>query len=148
MRPEQKRAWFVVGVFAVALAAFLVLAPLFGAEPAWGVFGGCAVWGLSPLLFRRRRDPDEVADDERDQLIAERAMLAGGMSSYLVFVLACMIIWFVRMFRGDQAISIGERTISIHVLPLIVLCGGITFFVVSAATTLVLYGKEVSGVQK
>jgi hypothetical protein len=103
--------------------------------------------GLAPFLFRRRRHSEEVSMDKRDRLIVEKATLAGAMLSYMVFVLACMITWFVRMFGGDQTISFGERTISIHVLPFIVGCGGITFVVVRAVITLVLYGKGVSGVQ-
>jgi len=139
MRPEQKRAWFIVGVFAAALTGFLVLTPLVGARPAFAAFGVFGFGGFASLLFRRQRDSEEVSMDERDRLIAERATLAGGMLSYLVFVLACMIPWFVRMFGRDQTVSIGDLRISIHVLPLIVLCGGITFFVVRAIAILVGY---------
>ncbi len=138
MRPEQKYAWFVLGVFAVALTGFLVLTPLLGAG-AWGAFGLLGFWGLPPLWLYARRHSEEVRMDERDTLIAQKATLAGGMSSYMVFVLACMITWFVRMFRGDQMFR--DRTISIHVLPLIVLCGAIALVVVRAVTILVLYGK-------
>jgi uncharacterized Tic20 family protein len=142
VRPEQKRAWFVLGVFAVALTGFLLLTPLLGAG-AWGAFGVLGFWGLPPLLWLyRRRHSEEVSMDERDQLIAQKATLAGGMASYLVFVLAGMITWFVRMFRGDQMFR--DRTISIHVLPLIVLCGAIALVVVRAVTTLVLYGRGAS----
>jgi hypothetical protein len=133
MSVEEKRAWFVLGVFAVAVATFLVLIPVVGARVAWGALGLFGFAGLTPLLFRKRGSPEEVTFDERDQVIVERATLAGGVLSYVWFVLACMVPWFVYMFRG-------YKTISIHTLPFVVVCGAIAFYVTRAATIVVLYG--------
>ena len=135
MSVEQKCAWLIVGCFALALVGFLVLVPLIGVKAAVSAFGLFGFGGLGPLLFRKKRMPAEVAMDERDRMIAEKATLGGGMSSYMVFILACMIPWFVYMFQG-------KKTISIHVLPLVVFCGGITFFVVRSVVILILYGRE------
>lgn len=132
MSMEQKRAWFVLGVFAVAVATFLVLIPIVSASVAWGALGLFGFAGLTPLLFRKTGSPGEVTLDERDQVIVERATLAGGVLSYVWFVLACMVPWFVYMFRG-------YKTISIHTLPIVVICGAIAFMVARAATIVVLY---------
>ena len=134
MNSEQKRAWFVVGVFAVVLAGVLVVVP-FAGWGAFGVTGLLGFWGLTPLLFRKKRYPGQVATDERDRMILEKATLGGGMTSYLWFVLACMVLWFIHMYQG-------KKTISIHVLPFIVLGGAAALMVVRAVATLILYGRE------
>ena len=134
MVPEQKRAWFTLAVIALAAAVFAALIPAVGVKPATGAFGLCGLLGLTPLLFRKQRDPSEVALDERDVNILRKATLLGGMSSYLAFVIACMTVWFVRMIQGEQ-------TLSIHVLPAIVGCGAIVLLLVRAIATLALYGR-------
>jgi len=134
MVPEQKRAWFTLAVIALVAAVFAALVPALGVKPAAAAFGLSGLLGLTPLLFRKQRDPSEVALDERDMDILRKATLLGGMSSYLAFVIACMTVWFVRMIQGDKALSI-------HVLPVIVCCGGIVLLLVRAIATLVLYGR-------
>ena len=149
MVAEQKRAWFVVGVFAVALAGGLVAAPFAGLG-ALGASGLLGLWGLIPFLFRKKRDPAQVATDERDRMVLQKAALFGGMMSYLWFVLACMTVWFIHMYQdfirlyqdfGDFA-NFGQKTISIHVLPVIVMGGAIILMVVTAVAALILYGRE------
>ena len=62
------------------------------------------------------------------------AMLAGGMTSYVVFILSCMAAWLLYMIEGRE-------TISIHYLCFVVAGAAITFFVVHSVTTLVMYGR-------
>jgi len=134
MVPEQRRAWFTLAVIAMAAAVFFALVPALGVKPAAGAFGLLGLLGLTPLLFRKQRDPSEVSLDERDVNILQTATLLGGMSSYLAFVIACMTVWSVRMIQAD-------KTLSIHVLPVIVFCGAIVLLLVRAIATLVLYGR-------
>lgn len=149
MLANQKRAWFVLSVFAVALAGVLVAAPFAGLG-ALGAFGLLGLWGLIPLLFRKKRDPARVATDERDMMVLQKAALLGGMMSYMWFVSACMVLWFIHMYQdfihlyqdfGDFA-NFGGKTISIQVLPVIVGGGAITLTVVTAVAALILYGRE------
>lgn len=132
---EQKRAWFVVGTFVFALVVVAVLVPLVGIRIAWGGLGLYGLGGLAPLLFRKKRSAVEVAEDERDKMIAKTAALAGAMMSYLAFILTCMTTWFVYMFQG-------KRAITIHALAIIVLAGGMVFFMSRTIAILVLYGRE------
>ena len=134
MSPEQKRGWFVVGVFVLALAGVLVAAPFAGLG-ALGAFGVLGFWGLTPLLFRKKRDPAQPAIDERDRMILLKATFLGAMTSYMWFVLVCMVLWFVHMYQGN-------KTISIHVLAVIVGGGGSALMVVRAVVILILYGRE------
>ncbi|HUW57408.1 MAG TPA: DUF2178 domain-containing protein [Planctomycetota bacterium] len=136
MSREQKMAWLTVGCFAVGLIGFLSLLPFTRPRAAVAAFAVVGFGGLGPLLFRKKRDPKEVAEDERDKMIAQKATLAAGVSSYTAFVLVCMITWGICHHQGREQISI-------HGLPLIVFFAGlIVFFVGRAATILGLYGRE------
>lgn len=135
MVPQQKRAWFTLGVFAIAAAAVLALLPWLGMTAcAASCLIGFSV--LGPLLFRKKRDPGEVAEDERDRMIAKTATATAGMASYSGMILACMIPWFVHMFQS-------KKTITIHALPWIVFTGMFVFVFGQAVETLILYGREV-----
>lgn len=135
MVPEQKRAWFIVAAFGLALACFLALIPLVGVSIALAGFGVFGIGGLAPLLFRKKADPSEVELDERDKIIAQKATLGGGMSSYGAVILTCMATWEIYRSQGKQFIEI-------DILPLIVGCCGIVFFLARSITLLVLYGRE------
>jgi len=131
---QQKCAWFVVAVVLAMVLAVVALIPVAG-KGAWGGLGLFGLTGFTNLLFRKRKEPKEVDLDERDTAIAQKAVIAGGMASYLVFVVACMAAWFVCMARG-------QKDISIHYLALVVACGAITLMAVKSVVTLVLYGSE------
>ena len=134
MSTEQKRAWFVVIVCFAAVAAVLVLLALGAGWHARGGLGLFRLAALTPLLFREKRKAGEVTVDERDTAIAQKALLAGGVTSYTVFILACMVPWFVYVAQGNE-------TIEIDVLPFTVAYGAIAFFVTKSVVTLVLYGR-------
>ncbi len=135
MLPEQKRAWFAVAVFAVAFVCYVLLTFLVGPKPAFAASGLLGLWGLTPVLFRKKRDPAEVAFDERDTMILKKATLVGAIISYEVFYMASFVPWGVYYWQGKE-------TISIHVLPLIAFSGGIVLMVARAIGILILYGRE------
>lgn len=134
MNPEQKTAWLIVVLFCVSIAGVAALIPVVGLPAAWGALGVMGIAGLSPILFGKKEKPGEVAYDERDRAILATATRGGAMSSYLVFVLACMVPWFVYRWHGWERISIDY-------LPLIVVWGVIALFVVRAVTIIVLYRR-------
>jgi uncharacterized protein with PQ loop repeat len=134
MNAEQKSAWFVIGVFAATLTAYVILAPFLGFKVALGSFGLFGFAGLAPLFFRKK--PGKVVSDERDRMIVTKAAVAGGMSSYLVFVAGCMAAWLIKMVRS-------EATINIAVLPMLVFCGAFVLFLVRSIVVLVLYRRGV-----
>ena len=135
MRPEQKRAWFILGICAAALLGFVVFIAVFGRiSPA--PFAVCALWILEPLLFRKKRRPKEIVTDERDKMIAERAVLFAGAASYVTFILACIIPWIVLYARR------AEKLIHVDTLGTVIMAGAFAFFAAKSITTLVLYGRE------
>ncbi len=135
MRSEQKRAWFILGVCAVALLGFVVFIAVFKRIRA-APFAVCALWVLEPLLFRKKRSPTEIVTDERDKMIAEKAVLFAGAASYVTFILACIIPWVVLYARR------AGKLIHVDTLPSIILAGAFAFFAAKSVTTLVMYGRE------
>jgi len=131
MLPEQKRAWFVVVVSAVVVGGVAALAP-FGGARALGVLGLFGLVGLTPLLFRAKPKPGQVASDERDQEILLKATVGGFATSYLWFVLGCMAVWFFCMWRG-------QKMVRIDVLPFLVVVGAVALMVTRAVGTLLAY---------
>ena len=134
MPPEQKQSVFIVLVFAVSVMLYAVLT-LVGMKHAPVAFGVMGIGGLAPLLFRSRRQPGEVASDERDEVIAKKATRGGAMCSYGVFIAGCLVPWTI--YR-----EMGKEVISINVLPCIAGAGIITFFVARAIAILILYSRE------
>jgi hypothetical protein len=134
MRPEQKRAWADVVVFAVAVAAVLALIPVAGFR-AWGAIGIFGFACLTPLLFRTKVEPGHVASDERDQMILLMAQLGGFRISHIWFVLGSMVVWFYCMLQGKKAFSI-------EAFPFLVIVGTAIHYVVRAMATLLLYREH------
>jgi hypothetical protein len=130
MNAEQKRAWFVLSVFALACVGFIALGLNFGFEGAWAAFGVFGLAGFASLIGRREKA------DERDKAIARRATLGGFAVSYGTFVLGCMGVWTAAFgWRGSDQISV-------HVLPIITILGGIVLFTVRSVAILILYGRN------
>jgi len=134
MNTEQKTAWFIIGLFVFCSVLYLLMAPFLGWKPTIGVFGLFGFTGLSPLIFKPRKTAKKIAYDERDQKISEKAGLAAGMTSYAVFVLICMGTWEFYKIKGTEVINI-------NILPLIVLAGAITLFLVRSIVILICYHR-------
>ena len=134
MLPEQKRSWFMVVLFVVALSAVAVLVPFAGFH-AWGALGVFGLAGLAPVLFREKSEEGQVARDERDEMIQHRATFGGFGVAHSWFVLGAMAVWFFCMFRDQEAFSI-------ELLPFLVIVGTVLFFVTRAVMTLYLYREH------
>ena len=140
MNKAQKNAWI----------SLLFVAPL------WLIFGqlpvlliwiegpsflhlfsfGCAtiIGGLFWLflLFSNKigKRKAKINYDERDRLILIRATLAGYAMLWLYFVAACIFAW----------LSVApERSISINVMPMVIVGGIAVFHFVQGVTTLIQY---------
>ena len=132
MNAEQKVAWFTILICLAAVLAAAILHWQFGSPVAFAGFSLLGLTGFSPLLLRSGQKQERVDYDERDRVILRRANVAGGMVSYLIFVLACMSTWFVQFMKGRQDVDIS-------ILPLIVCAGGIALLTIRSIAVLVLY---------
>ena len=145
MNRIQKMAWWmVIWISAgVILAAIAVTVLLFVIGMPWSIaraglafLGIAGFGGLASLIFKK--DPGKVTCDERDQLINNRAAVAGFCAAFLVTGLACMLPFFVL---GPEA------TISVTWLPNIFMAAGLTAFFMHSVAILVQYGWRTKGEQ-
>ncbi|MCK4537996.1 MAG: hypothetical protein KAV42_04270 [Candidatus Krumholzibacteria bacterium] len=134
MNKEQKTAWFILILFPIVCVGFFILSSFGGWRVDSAAFGIFGLIGLTPFIFRRRLDPSRVASDERDRQINRKAFVAGGMASYLGFVIGLMCIWAVNMIAGNNMITI-------DLIPLTVFCGWMIFVVVRSVVLLFLYSR-------
>jgi hypothetical protein len=135
MNKEQKTAWFILILFPIICVGFFILSSIGGWRAGSAAFGLFGLIGITPLIFRRRANPPQVQSDERDHQINRKAFMAGGLASYLGFVIGLMIIWAVKMFAGSNMISI-------DLIPLVVFCGWAIFIIVRSGVLLFLYSRE------
>ncbi len=134
MNMEQKTAWFILILFPIVCVGFFVLSSIGGWKVGSAAFGLFGLIGLTPFIFRRRFTLTKISIDERDRQICRKAYFAGGMASYLVFVVGLMSIWATKMYAGSNMVTI-------HLLPLIVFCGCMIFYVVRSVVLLILYNR-------
>ena len=138
MAPEQKQAWLIVIIYAVLFICmglfFPLLGPIAGFVMIVLVLLSVLIMVILLYLFRKKRVPNEVFEDERDKTIAKQATLAGAMLSYGYFILACCIPFGIYQCRGEEMIPI-------RVLPSIAGAGVIVFFLARAIGILILYGR-------
>jgi hypothetical protein len=98
MSVGQKQAWFGLTIVTLALGGILALSPLLGFQRAQGSLGLLGLWGLTPILSRRR--PGSVVSDERDGLIQARSWVVAYSLFWVVFVLVCVLAPFVYGSSG------------------------------------------------
>ena len=137
MNRTQKKAWFNLTVTVVTLllaaAAIGTLAIIVGMPRALGGLGFLGLWGLlglEPVLFRAKPGQPTVDFDERDLQIDRKATLGAFAITYVYFVAACMITWFIV---GPDGV------VRVVVLPGIVAGGFITSQIVRSVAILVQY---------
>ena len=131
---QQKVAWFNLAVISASVFTCIVLIPLIGMPAALGAFGICGLCGFSVVFYRRSRNG--VLIDERDQFILRKANAAGLWIFWELFVAACMITWGIIRYLKHQ------ETISVDVLPMLVLGGWVAFIFTQSIATLIQYGRS------
>jgi hypothetical protein len=133
---QQRVARFNLMVVAAAAVLYGALVPVLGAGPALGAFGVCGLMGLGVLFYRRGRNGSKVVLDERDQLVAVRAQILGLWVMWEFLVFGCMATWAVKRYYKH------EPTISVDVLPLLLMASFVVLIVSQSIATLVQYGRS------
>ena len=128
----QKRALLIVITGTLSVVGYLILLVVFAkpaaALSAFGLMGFC---GIAPLIGKGEKL------DERDKSISKHAALSGFAMSYLVFIAGNMCVW-LKVFSFENL-----ESVSVHVLPMIVLIGGVVMYLTWGVVVLVLYGRHV-----
>ena len=138
MNAWQKNAWI----------SLLFIAPIwliFGQLPVLLVYTegpkllhlftfACAtiVGGLSWLFLFFINKNSKKTFDERDQLILIRASLAAYVFLWLYFIATCIYAWLSAS---------AERSISVNVMPMVIVGGIVVFLIVQSIATLIQYGR-------
>ncbi|MFZ2148542.1 MAG: hypothetical protein WAV28_15105 [Sedimentisphaerales bacterium] len=105
------------------------------------MFASIVIWGglfwLFPFICGKiRKGKKKVSFDERDQLIHKKAVMAAYVVLWLYFVAACVIAWCIVGPHGS---------ISVNVMPLILLGGLVIFTFVQGLASLIQYGRSEKG---
>jgi hypothetical protein len=139
LAPLQKLAWFNLIVFVIAVASYAIAVPLLAwhfhktlaaaSLPSLGMFGLCGLWGFGGLICNLRKL------DERETLINQRAIMAGVVLFWQVWVLSCMGVWAVLTYRHQDVVPV-------TLLPILVFAGWIVYTVTQAIATLVQYRRS------
>jgi hypothetical protein len=140
LAPLQKFAWYNLTVFAIAAAAYAIAVPVLAAHfhrtlaaaalPSLGMFGLTGLWGFGSLICDRRKL------DERESLINQKAMIAGMLLFWQVWVLSCVGGWAYLSYVRHQDV------VPVTLLPILVFAGGIIYVVTQAIAILIQYKRS------
>jgi len=136
MNRLQKIASYNLIVIAIVLIIVVLIVGLIyhskGSQEtreAIGLVGLFGLVGLSGVLFRKKRG--KIDFDERDQLILRKSTAVAYSVFWVAWIAASMTIWAVLHRRG---------TVTVYILPIMVLIGGLIVVTVQAVAILVQYG--------
>lgn len=99
------------------------------------IVGGLS-WVFILFFNKTRKRKTKVGFDERDRLIFIRATLAAYVALWLYFVAACTFAWLY---------AAPDRSISVNVMPMVVVEGIAVFVFVQSLATLIQYGRGGEG---
>jgi len=149
MNKVQREAWIalllVVPVWAICGQLPVLLIYLEGPSFLHLFSFACAtiIGGLSWLLLlffnRKWRRKAKIEFDERDKLILIRSTLAGYVMLWIYFIAACIYVWLTAS---------PDRSISVNVMPIVIVEGIAVFIFVQSVTTLIQYGRTVKENEK
>ena len=149
MNKFQRETWFmlllVVPIWAICGQLPILLIYMEGPKFLHLFSFACAtiVGGLSwlfVLLFNRKwKRKEKIEFDERDKLILARSTLTGYVVLWIYFIAACIYVWLT---------AAPDRSISVNVMPIVIVEGIAVFIFVQSVTTLIQYGRGGKNVEK
>lgn len=147
LNPQERQAWFHLGVTALVVVVFFAVGLLgrawnapagnnwYVAMSAFSIFG---FTGLAGLIGRRERSEGRIVADERDRDISRSGLIAGYAVFWVAFVLGCMTPFFLR---GPQ----GTVTLPTTVFAMPVWIGMVIVFTVRSLVVVILYRRSGHG---
>ena len=138
MNAWQKNAWisllFIAPLWLVFGQLPILLVYLEGPKFLHLFSFACStiVGGLAWLFLFFVNKRKTTVFDERDQFIFIRATLAAYVVLWLYFIAACIYAWLS---------AAPERSISVNVMPIVIVGGIVVFIVAQSIATLIQYGR-------
>jgi hypothetical protein len=141
MNRMQKMAWYkIIVIVATGIVTTCTVATLnytcsaSQARAGLGCLGLLGFLGLADRIFRK--STDKIDFDERDLLIQRKATVVAYSVFWVFWIASSMAIWAIKKPGGS---------ITVEVLPLMVLAGGVVVTLMHSVAILVQYGwKEKS----
>ena len=90
------------------------------------------MWLFLFFFNKSRKTTGTTGFDERDQLILIRATLSAYVVLWLYFIAACIYAWLS---------AAPERSISVNIMPLVIVGGIAVFLIAQSIATLIQYGR-------
>ncbi len=131
MERHRKLAVFNLGVGLRTGFLFLCLIPMLGPRRAQGAFGTLGLLAFGQLFYRRKQ-PDEVLDDERDCEVMRRA----GKVSFAIFW-----IYFVGALTTVSLFYGGRGFVPVGVVELFGWLGWLVLLLVYSTAILIQYRR-------
>ena len=97
---------------------------------------GGLLWLFLFFYNKRSKRTGTTEFDERDQLILIKATMSAYVVLWLYFIAACIYAWI-----SDAP----ERSVSVNVMPMVIVGGIVVFLVVQSIATLIQYGRGGTG---
>ena len=132
MPAPLKHAWLDLITASAVGVCYTVLLAFVGPQRAQVAIVFMAIGALAPLFYRRPAGSSAVVTDERDRLIAMRALAIAWAVMWLFFVSFCMITWRLHAAAG---------TVRVDVLPLMVTIGWVIVTLARSLSVVVLYRR-------
>jgi hypothetical protein len=109
MSNQEKWAWWTLATVFATIAAYVIFLKLVSSGPAsMSVFALLALTAVPSAS--RRRWKKNAAFDERERLIAEKSLLAGFGSLWIVLVAAYLVLGFANHWEGRLTIPFWALT--------------------------------------
>jgi len=99
---------------------------------------GSFFW-LIPAVMQKIRKPKKIQLDERDLLIHKNSVVAAHVVLWVYFLIACLAAW---RLVGPQG------TVSVNVMPLVLVGGVAIFLLVEYVAAFIQYGRGGKGEQE
>ena len=140
MNKTQKNAWFSLAIFSlsIALAGYNFYCEFVAKKfpdsflgRHWSAFAFVVIFIPAIILLRKKQSPAEVDSDERDVLIRKKALLASYTSTWILFTISILILWFAIGPNG---------TIAVWIFPLVILEVFFIAMIIYSIAILVQYG--------
>jgi hypothetical protein len=148
MSKIQRVSWIgLILILAWAIVSQLPILPIFLEGPSFlhlfsfaclTIIGGLS-WLLLLFFYKTQNKKVKVEFNERDKLILIRSTLIGYIVLLIYFIAACIYTWLTAP---------PNRSISVNVMPIVIVEGIAVFIFVQSITTLIQYGRVAKNVEK
>lgn len=132
---HEKLAVFNLSVVVTGTLLFVLIWQTMGIGRAYAGFAVIGFTGIGHVIFLKRKDPEEIIEDERDISIRLKSFSGSFFLMSVYFVIASLIVYFSHSQTG---------VVSVDYFPVFVWVGWAVNILASSVITLVQYRRGTS----